>query len=170
MQQALASASEWARFADPKALGVLVILGLSVSDLLDHANALVHAHRTHHFWAWVATGGFYAACVLAACTVAAVSIALFPRLGLWRKKEETHPRGSLYYFGGIAEFKTAADYEAALRVKTPEQLGSDLARQTYEVAKVTRRKHRWAQRAYVVVILFLFCWAAARFGLALAGG
>jgi hypothetical protein len=160
LERALVAAGEWTRFTDPKVIAVFVFLGLGVTDLIDHATALVDAHDRGNFGGWLATVAFYVGCALAVLTVALASLALFPR----PKPEESAP--SLYYFGGIATFATARVYERAVRAKTARELEGEIARQAWEVSRIARRKVQLARCAYVAVIAFLTMWAGGRIALA----
>jgi hypothetical protein len=161
LQRALAAAGEWTRFTDPKVIAVLVFLGLGVTDLIDHASALVDAHDSGDFGGWLATLAFYTACALAVLTVVFASFALFPR----PNPEERTP--SLYYFGGIATFATAQAYERAVRAKSARELEGEVARQAWEVSRIAGRKVQLARYAYIAVIAFLAAWVGGRMALAL---
>jgi hypothetical protein len=160
--RSLQASSEWLRFADPKLLGVLVLLGLGLSSLLGNAGALADAHRSGAFWGWASTLCFWVSLALAAITVLAVSLGLFPRL----KTRDKHR--SLFYFGGIAEFKTAADYGDAVQALGKAGAQRELVRQAWQVAVIAAVKHRWARRGYWCAVLFLTSWGAAMVGLKLS--
>jgi Family of unknown function (DUF5706) len=164
LQRALTAAGEWSRFADPKVLGVFVFLGLGMADLIQVAGALWEARDENNVAGWLATGGFVMACLLAVLAVLLASVALFPQLRPGGHAATQHPR-SLFYFGQVGDFDTAADYEQAVLGKTSDELRSDLAGQAWAVARVAARKHRYARRAYVSAVLFLVSWAASRIGL-----
>jgi Family of unknown function (DUF5706) len=158
VEKALSAAGEWARFADPKLFGVLAFLGLGVASLVSHGHPLWDAHKQHTVWGWLATGAFVTAAALAVLTVVFATLGLFPRVDLQHGT-------SLFYFGGIAGYKTPDAYEAAVRAKTASQLESELANQAWEVAQIARRKHTWARRGYYAVIGFLVAWVLARVAL-----
>src|SRR4051812_42184204 len=95
LDQALDAAGQWARFADPKALGVLIILGVGLNDLLKHAGSIVSSHNIEgrHCEVLVSTAvqgcaqaaaviTFAIAGLLGAATILPVSGELFPRLRL----------------------------------------------------------------------------------------
>jgi hypothetical protein len=160
--RSLQASSEWLRFADPKLLGVLLLLGLGLSNLLGNAGALAVAHQSGAFWGWAATLCFWLSLALASITVLAVSLGLFPRL----KPRDKHR--SIFYFGGIAEFKTAADYGDAIETLGEDGLRRELVRQAWQVAVIAAAKHRWARRGYWCAVLFLVAWGAAMIGLKLS--
>jgi hypothetical protein len=159
--RSLQASSEWSRFADPKLLGVIVLLGLGLNGLLGNAGALADAHRTGTVWGWMATLFLWIGLGLAAVTVLAVSMGLFPRL------KSRGIEQSLFFFGGIAKYDTASQYEDAVRKLTEAGLQQELARQAWEVAVVAAVKHRWARRAYWCALLFLAAWAISMIGLKL---
>jgi Family of unknown function (DUF5706) len=164
LQHALAAAGEWARFADPKALAVIVLLGLGLSDLLGYAKPLTEAHQQAGAWATIATAAFWVAVLAAVLTVCCVSLAVFPRLASDFLARH-HGTTSLYYFGGIADYEDAEAYQRAVHAASRDDLQDEIARQAYEVAVIAKRKHAWTQRAYVAVLGFLGAWAVARIGL-----
>jgi hypothetical protein len=154
-EKALAAAGEWARFADPKALGVAVFLGFGSTDLIRHTGQLFYGFSENSCLEWLTTLCFLGACGFAVLIVFFVSKALFPRLT---------PKGprSLFYFGGIAQFGDPTEYEQEVRNKTPEELESYIASQAWNVAKLAATKHRWTWWAYFWLLLFIACWVVAR--------
>jgi hypothetical protein len=168
LYRALTAAGEWARFADPKALGVLVLLGVGSADLVKNSHRLVDAHLKSGSWATVATAAFWAAVVLGGATIFFVSFAVFPRLRHWPWKK-LQDEGSLFYFGGVAQFESAEAYERAVKSKAPVELTSELAGQVWRLARIAKAKHDWTRHAYVCVLAFLLAWAVARIGLAYVG-
>jgi hypothetical protein len=163
IQKALAAGADWSRFADPKLFGVMVFLGLGVADLVKYAHPLWDAHQADSAWGWIATSSFVAAAALAALTVTCATFGLFPRV------TPHGPRRSLFYFGGIATFPSARDYETALRDKSAEELERELIDQAWELARIARYKLQWARRGYFAVIAFLVAWVVARIALSFAG-
>jgi len=163
-EKALTAAGEWTRFADPKLLGVLVLLGLGVSNIVSRAGMLWNAQNAGWFWGWVATAAFVASAFLAVLVVLFVSLGLFPRT---TRREDA--RTSLFFFAGVASFAKPDDYEMAVRAKTEEQLESELAHQAWEVSHVAVKKHFWTKLAYHGVVVFLAAWVTARVALAFVG-
>lgn len=156
----LATASEWTRFADPKLIGVLALLGLGLANIVSRAGALWDAHDEGWVWGWLAAGSFIGAGLFAALTVVFASLGLFPRT---KRLHSGEP--SLLFFAGVASFKTPNDYEQAVRGKSDDELESELAHQAWEVASVATKKHFWAKWAYRAVVLFLIAWVVARVAL-----
>jgi hypothetical protein len=154
---ALAAAGEWTRFADPKVFGVFVFLGLGMSDLVDHAGALVDADAP-----WTATVAFVLACALAVLSVACASVALFPRV-----KREGGAQRLLFFFGDIAALSPDA-FEREVRARSGADLERELARQAWELARIATLKTQWGRRSYAAVVGFLCLWAIARIALATA--
>jgi hypothetical protein len=153
----LAAAGDWTRFADPKVFGVFVFLGLGMSDLVDHAGALVAADAP-----WTATAAFFVACALAVLTVACASVALFPRV-----KREGGAERSLFFFGDIAALSPDA-FEREVRARSGADLERELARQAWELARIASLKTQWARRSYGAAVAFLCFWAIARIALSTA--
>jgi hypothetical protein len=165
LHKALVAAGEWARFADPKALAVLVLLGLGAQDLIGQAGRLTDAHTLDGAWGTIATISFWAAAVFAGGSVAVVSTAVFPRLrGSGGKKKGR----SLYYFGDVAGSPNAEEYERAVRRLDQRGIESELARQVYELSRVAKAKHDRTKTAYYVALVFLFLWALSRVALSVA--
>lgn len=154
-QKALTAAGEWTRFADPKALGVVVFLSFGAADLVQNANQVFFGFAKNGFLEWFSTISFMVACIIALVTVFFVSFALFPRL---------EPKGepSLFFFGGIARFEEPSEYEQEVKSKTLQELESDFANQAWNVSKVAVKKHRLTQLAYICVVLFLVLWTTTR--------
>jgi hypothetical protein len=177
LEKALTSAGEWTRYADPKALGVLVLLGLGVKDLIDHADRFVHPHEpatakcelisvTGHTCAGLgATTLFIVACVLAAVVVGFVTHALFSRLTLkgllGLENDEVLPR-SRFFFGEVSRYGSQEAYAQDVLARKEYELLRDIAGQVYEVSKICQIKHMASQRAYFALGAFLIAWAAAR--------
>lgn len=167
LERALISAGEWTRFADAKAVGVLVLLGFGIKDLIDHAGAFIHPHASRGEIA--ATVLFIAACVFAALVVAFVTHALFSRLSakglLGLERNETRPQSRLF-FGEVSRYGSQTAYTQAVLAQKPHELLSDIAGQVYEISCICRTKHAATQRAYALGLLFLITWASARIVLA----
>jgi hypothetical protein len=182
LDRALDAAGQWARFADPKALGVLVILGLGLSDLLSHARATLSSSDVPGDGCDViisvsgqgcdqtgAVVAFLLAGLFAIATVLFVTGALFPRLRLPRRRSGgPSAKKSLFYFEDVAGFESPAEYEREIRKATADDLESDIAAQVFAVATVASLKHRYTLRAYGSVLGFLASWAATRILLSLA--
>jgi hypothetical protein len=152
---ALASAADWTRYTDPKVFGVFVFLGIGVSDLLEHADALLDPPGSG-FFAVVATASFVIAGALVVATVACASKALFPR---------AKAAGSgVLFFGHIATYDTPEQYIEAVK---GADLDAEIAAQAWELSRIATAKVRWAQHAYRAVIAFLAFWAIGRIALEL---
>lgn len=160
---------------------MLVLLGLGVADLVDHAGRLLHPHDpatakcsvvsvTGHTCAGIgATASFVVACVLAAFVVGFVTRALFSRMtlsGLLGHEKRQEGIKSRFFFAEVRRYGSQEAYaQAVLAAKSPELL-RDVAGQVYEVSKVCHIKHLASQRAFALALLFLVAWAAARILLA----
>lgn len=177
LEKALSTAAAWTRYADPKALAVLVLLGLGLSDLIRNASRFArpasHAGSTcdlvsvsgHGCGSVLATAGFVIACAAALAVVYFVTVALFPRLspkGLLAGDRAGPLPKSRFYFGEVSRYGSQEAYYQAVLACSQQDLMRDLAGQVYEVAKVGAAKHLAARRAYVAVLVFLVFWAAAR--------
>lgn len=159
-EKALAANSDWTRFADPKAFGALVFLGLGLADLVGRADALVHAHRLKADEGDVATFAFWTAAILAAVAVFAVAHAVFPRV-----KPKTQ---SLFFFGAVASYDTVDEYRTEVEKLDARALEDQISSQVWEVSRVAAAKHRAAKWAFYCVLAFLAAWAVARVALSLA--
>lgn len=165
-ERALTAAIDWAKFADPKSLGVLVFLGLGLADLVGRANLLVHAHRHGDISGDIATWAFWLAAVAAAATVWFVHRAVFPRLK--PQADRDAQEHSLFFFGGIARYGTVAAYREKVEAATPADLQKEIATQVWEVARIADEKHKEARRAFTAVLFFLVLWVIARVALSIA--
>jgi hypothetical protein len=152
--------SEWARFGDAKAAGVIVLLGLGLADLLDHAARLVHAHRLPSRAGDIATVALVAALILAVLVVIQVSRALFPRV-----RATTN---SAFFFGSVAEYGSGTEYLTAFLGLTRAQAAEQLSEQVWEIARIASHKFGRTRSAYWFVLAFLAVWAIARTALAIA--
>jgi hypothetical protein len=173
IERTLAAAGEWSRYADPKLLGVLILLGIGSKDLVGHADRFVHPRGA----AGVVAAVLFALAGTAACwTVLFLTHGLFPRLNmrglLHGEKVAEDGRGplpkSLFYFGEIARHGSQQAYRVAVTAKTEQQLLDDMVGQVYEIATIASEKHRAARRAYVAVIGFLALWVASRIALSIS--
>jgi hypothetical protein len=177
LERALVAAGEWLRFADPKLLGVVVLLGLGLSDLIDNSGRFLRPHEaasdtcglistSGHSCAGIgATTCFFGAAVLAVVTVLWITGGLFSQLtmrGLLAGDRESGPINSQFFFGEVARHGSQDAYRAAVKSKSEAQLLDDLAGQVYEVSSIAARKHRAAQNAFLAVLAFLALWAVAR--------
>jgi hypothetical protein len=157
VQSALRANAEWGRIADPKLFGVMLFLGLGLSNLLGGARALWDAHQRPTALGWFATAFFVVALIAAGIAVGWTAVGLYPRI-----ERDSDDGPSLYFFGGIAQHKTVERYREEMRSRTPRDLERDLEHQTWEMARVALRKHQCVRRAYQAAGLFLVAWASAR--------
>lgn len=155
-EKALTVAGEWTRFADPKALGVAVFLSFGANDLIRSTRQLFFGFSADGTWLqWVISAAFLGACASAIIAVGFISAALFPRL---------KPKGpnSLFYFGSIAQVSDPETYEQEVRKLGAQELESQIAHQAWNVATTAATKHKWTQRAYFGLLLFVALWVFGR--------
>jgi hypothetical protein len=150
----------WVQFGDAKAGGVLVLLGLGLADLVDHAARLLHAHKLRSEWGVVASALFWIALALAVIVVVEASRALFPRV-----KAKTH---SVFFFGSVAEYESGAAYAAVATGLSPAQVAEQMAEQAWELSRIASQKFSRVRSAYGFVLAFLVAWALSRLVLTLA--
>jgi hypothetical protein len=150
----------WVQFGDAKAAGVLVLLGLALTDLLGHAGSLAHAHRAASVWGDVAMISLCAALALAVLVVFQTSRALFPRV--------RPSRDSVFFFGSVAKLDDGKTYARDFAGLTRQRIIDDLAEQAWELATIASRKFDRVRHAYWLVLAFLAAWATARVALAVA--
>ena len=161
--QSLDRFAGWIQHQDSKAGLALVVLGIALSDLLDHANELADAHRLASTWGLLATVAFWVALGAGAATVLFAWLTVFPRLTPRKESPE-----SVYFFGRVAQYESPDKYVAAVSDLDDEKLRKHLAYQVWELADHANRKAEWVRWAYVAVGLFLVCWGVARVALSLA--
>jgi hypothetical protein len=153
--------ADWIKHADAKAGAALVVLGLGLSDLVDHTRELADAHSDGGA-GWVATTAFWAACLIAASVVFRVVRAFFPRLAARGER-------SVFYFGEIAvAFGSPAEYRAAVEAKTDDDVAAEVGAQAWELARIADEKFRQSQAALLWTLLFLAAWAIGRVALGYA--
>lgn len=70
------------------------------------------------------------------------------------------PRGSLVYFGGIAEMESEAFEEMLLEMETATYL-KDLAKQCHRNAEIAKTKYAWVKRAMLVLYISALPWLLA---------
>jgi hypothetical protein len=177
LERALAAAGEWTRFTDPKALGVLVLLGLGAKDLLDHAARFVHPHERatdrcglassagHSCQGVGATALFVLACLLAAVVVFFVTRALFPRItlkGLLGEETRSGLPTSRFFFAEVGRYGSQEAYAQAVLATKPHELLRDVAGQVWEISRVCTLKQRAVRHAYGWALIFLIVWALSR--------
>jgi hypothetical protein len=164
VEKAGAAATDWNRFADTKGVGILVLLGLGLSDLLEQIDVL---HPRESTMQVIATCSFALAGFAGAATIIAVRSAILPRLGR-RSDEPSRAEPRLFFFADIASWSSPKEFEAAMRQRSEDELFAELAAQTWRVAVFTRLKYRYLGRGYRAVVAFLAFWVLARTALALA--
>ncbi len=106
--------------------------------------------------AWAVAPAVFAsfAVVFALGSLVCLTFASFPRVD--------GPRGSLVFFGGIAQ-RTAEQFKEAVNVLSDESYVDDLANQCHRNAEIANRKFSWVQRAFVCLYLAVPPWGLAIF-------
>ena len=153
------SFSVWLQFADAKAGGVFLLLGLGFLDLARRAKEFVHAYDDPSEWGWIASVGFFAAAVFAFLTIFQVARTLFPR--------EKPSKPSLLFFGAVADYSEPAAYRRVVEELREQDMIETVSIQTWNLARIADEKYRNLRLAYLGVTVFLGCWAVARVGLGL---
>jgi hypothetical protein len=160
IKETVARFSDWVRFADAKAAGVLVLQALGLADLLRNAGRLSTAHEVNGVWADMATGSFWVALTLSVLVVTLVSAALFPRV--------TPQKDSVFFFGSASKYPSGSEYAAVVGRLSVQARFDQLADQAWELARVASAKYRRTRWAYWVALAFLGAWALARLALVLS--
>jgi pycsar effector protein len=148
------------QFADAKAGGVLLILGIGVLDLFRNLRHFLDARDLAAAWGWLATVSCILATVFAIATVVQVGRSLFPRgrPGL----------GSLFFFGVAGSFPSPKEYGDAVWQAPERELFRSMATSAWNLATIAGEKYRHLRFAYATALLFAVWWAIARLGLSLA--
>lgn len=94
------------------------------------------------------------AAVLLALSLLFSTFAAFPRT--------SGPRGSLLFFGGIAD-RTAESYLQDLKAASHDTYLEDLARQCHRNAQIAQSKYAWVRRAMAALYLSVLPWIAGIF-------
>ena len=148
------------QFADAKAGGVVLILGIGILDLFRHVRDFLDARDVSAGWGWLATIACLIAIVAAIATVLQVGRALFPRSrpGL----------GSLFFFGVVASFPSPKEYGEKVWFSRERELFNTMAIQAWNLAGIAGEKYRHLRLAYTAALVFASFWAVARLGLSLS--
>lgn len=85
-------------------------------------------------------------------TLLFLSIASFPRT--------QGPKGSVIYFGGIAQ-RDVAQFETAVETLSEEGYIADLSGQVHRNAEIATRKFAWVQRALMSLYISVVPWGVA---------
>src|SRR3954470_22344466 len=119
LYRAVDSIQQSVQFADAKAGGVVLILRIGILDLFKKLRNLLDARDLSARYGWTATIAALIATAFGIMTVVQIARALFPRrrAGL----------GSLFFFGVIANHKTAQDYEDAVWGASERELVRSMA-------------------------------------------
>jgi hypothetical protein len=139
------SVFSWYRQADDKARIILGFTGVFLSILVgaliaEYAESGGSNTRLHGV-------GLLLFVVAVACHVGAV---LFSTAALWSRGVFAPRKAGIAFFGDIANFDSAADFEHAVRAEVSEGLYvDDLARNILVLCKNTRLKHRLVDAAAV---------------------
>lgn len=153
--------ASWISHQDTKAAFALVVLGIASADLLERATPLADAHKQQSGWGDLATWAFWLAVLAGALTVAFAWFTVVPRV-------KPASGRSVFFFGTVASYPTAAEYQASAKRLTDAQFEEDLAEQVWELARHAATKARFARYAYMAVFAFLLLWGCARVALSLA--
>ena len=148
------------QFADAKAGGVVLILGIGILDLFRHVRDFLDARDVSAGWGWLATIACLIAIVAALATVLQVGRALFPRSrpGL----------GSLFFFGVVASYPSPKEYGEKVWFSRERELFDAMAIQAWNLAGIAGEKYRHLRLAYTAALAFASFWAVARLGLSLS--
>jgi hypothetical protein len=148
------------QFADAKAGGVVLILGIGILDLFRHVRDFLDARDVSAGWGWLATIACLIAIIAALATVLQVGRALFPRSrpGL----------GSLFFFGVVASFPSPKEYGEKVWFSRERELFNTMAIQAWNLAGIAGEKYRHLRMAYTAALVFASFWAVARLGLSLS--
>jgi hypothetical protein len=148
------------QFADAKAGGVVLILGIGILDLFRHVRDFLDARDASAGWGWLATIACLVAVAAALATVLQVGHALFPRRrpGL----------GSLFFFGVAASYPSSKAYGEKVWFSRERELFDAMATQAWNLAGIAGQKYRHLRLAYTAALVFATFWAIARLGLSLS--
>src|SRR5690348_11207200 len=114
------------QFADAKAGGVVLILSIGILDLFKNLRNFLDARDLSPGYGWLATSSAVIATVFGLMTVAQIARTLFPRRrpGL----------GSLFFFGVVANYPSAQDYEDAVWNSSERELVRSMAGTAWNLA------------------------------------
>lgn len=148
------------QFADAKAGGVVLILGIGILDLFRHVRDFLDARNVSAGWGWLSTIACLLAIIAGLATVMQVGRALFPRArpGL----------GSLFFFGVVASYPSPKEYGEKVWFSRERELFNTMAIQAWNLAGIAGEKYHHLRLAYAAALAFASFWALARLGLSLS--
>jgi pycsar effector protein len=148
------------QFADAKAGGVVLILGIGILDLFRHVRDFLDARDASVGWGWLSTIACLIAIGFGILTLLQVGRALVPRRrpGL----------GSLFFFGVAASYPSPKEYGEKVWFSRERELFDAMATQAWNLAGIAGEKYKHLRRAYVAALVFASFWAVARLGLSLS--
>jgi hypothetical protein len=148
------------QFADAKAGGVVLILGIGILDLFRHMRDFLDARDLSAVWGWMSTVSCVLAVTFGVLAVLQIGRTLVPR---------TRPGlRSLFFFGVAASFPTPEEYADAVWFSRERELFRSMAIQAWNLAGIAGEKYRHLRLAYAAALAFVTFWALARLGLSLA--
>jgi len=148
------------QFADAKAGGVVLILGIGILDLFRHVRNFLDARDASAAYGWLSTVACLVAIAAGLLTVLQVGRALFPRRRPGLR--------SLFFFGVAASYPTPQEYADAVWFSRERDLFRSMATQAWNLAGIAGDKYRHLRLAYASALVFAAFWALARLGLSLA--
>jgi hypothetical protein len=148
------------QFADAKAGGVVLILSIGILDLFKHLRDFLDARDLSAGYGWTATIACVIATLFGLLTVGQIARTLFPRRrpGL----------GSLFFFGVVANYPSAQEYESAVWLASERELVRSMATTAWNLAGIAGEKYKHLRLAYAFALSFAIFWAIARLGFSLA--
>jgi hypothetical protein len=160
LYRAVDSFTQSVQFGDAKAGGVVLILSIGILDLLRNIRQFLDARDVSAGWGWLATIAAVIATVFVVLTVIQVARTLFPR--------RRPGMGSLFFFGVVAQYPTATEFEDKVWRASERELVRSMAATAWNLAGIATEKYKHLRLAYACALLFAIFWALARLGYSLA--
>lgn len=143
--------ASWVNAADSKIAAVLVLVGIGLNSHLNLWSGVIQLRDAHDSRAWSVAALYWLTLLPAVAALFCVIRSVIPRL--------TPGEESLAFFGTVAKSTSAQAYRDSLRAQSPNQLADQLAAQTWELARISRQKHKFVRLAVLAVSVFLVMWA-----------
>jgi hypothetical protein len=160
LYRAVDSFQQSVQFADAKAGGVVLILSIGILDLFRNLRNFLDARDLSAGYGWTATVAAIIATAFGILTVIQIARALFPR--------HRPGLGSMFFFGVVAGYPSAQQYEDAVWLSSERELVRSMAETAWNLAGIAAEKYKHLRLAYACALLFAVFWAIARLGYSLA--
>jgi hypothetical protein len=142
LEKELARLLDWIKTADTR---ISLILPLTTAML----GAVAALTPSFTKWTWCIGISISLAVILLACSLIAISVALFPRTN--------GPNNSMIYFGGISS-KNLEKFRSDVNDLESDKYKNDLINQCYINAKIASIKFNWVKKSLMFLLFSSIPW------------